>query len=79
MGSQTGVHVPPGVHLPIWRGTFKVSNTSEKVCLYITHFKLFIHLNLSEEFHATNGVIQGGVWSPYLFAVGYIWMVYLLN
>ena len=36
-------------------------------------------MNLPEQFHATNGVIQGGVWSPYLFAVGYIWMVYLLN
>jgi len=25
-GSQPGVHVPPGVHLPIRRGTFEVSN-----------------------------------------------------
>jgi len=38
-------------------------------------------MTLSEQFHATNGVIQlqGGIWSPYLFAVAYIWMVYLLN
>jgi len=29
-----------------------------------------MHMNLSEQFHVTNnGVIQGGVWSPYLFAV----------
>jgi len=26
-------------------------------------------MNLSEQFHVTNGVMQGGVWSPYLFAV----------
>jgi len=27
-------------------------------------------MNLSEQFHDTNnGIIQGGVWSPYLFAV----------
>jgi len=29
-GSQTGVHVPLGVHLPVGRGTFKVSNWREK-------------------------------------------------
>jgi len=23
-GSQTGIHVPLGVHLPIWKGTFIV-------------------------------------------------------
>ena len=52
------------------RGTFEVSNRREKICLYITHFKLFMHMNSSEQFHVTNnGVIQGGVWSPYLFAV----------
>jgi len=26
-------------------------------------------MNLSEQFHVTNGVMQGGVWSPYVFAV----------
>jgi len=25
-GSQLGIHVPVGVHLPIQRGTFEVSN-----------------------------------------------------
>ena len=29
-GSRTGVHAPLGVHLPIWRGTLKVSNRREK-------------------------------------------------
>jgi len=26
-------------------------------------------MNLSEQFHVTNGVMQWGVWSPYSFAV----------
>ena len=30
---------------------------------------LFIRMHLSEAFHVTNGVIQGGILSPYLFAV----------
>jgi len=30
---------------------------------------LFIHMYLSEPFHVANGVIQGRVLSPYLFAV----------
>jgi len=29
-GAQTGVLVPLGVYLPLWRGTFKVSNGKEK-------------------------------------------------
>jgi len=29
-GSQPGVHVLPGVYLPIRRGTFEVSNIREK-------------------------------------------------
>jgi len=37
--------------------------------LYIIHFKLFIHMNSSEPFRVTNVVRQGGVLSPYLFAV----------
>jgi len=33
-GSQPGVHVPPGVHLPIRRGTFKVINRRAKcICI----------------------------------------------
>jgi len=39
-GSQTGVHVPVGVHLPIGRGTFKVSNWREKYVyiLFISNY-----------------------------------------
>ena len=42
-GSQTGVHVPLEVHLPSWRGTFKVSNRRGKMGLYFIHFEMFIH------------------------------------
>jgi len=34
-GSQPGVHVPLEVHLPIWRGTFEVSNRRGKY-IYIS-------------------------------------------
>jgi len=33
------------------------------------HFKLFIIMNLSEPFHVTNGVSQGGVLSLLFFSV----------
>jgi len=42
-------------------GTLRLAN--------IIHFKLFIHMNLSEALHVTNQVRQGGVLSPRLFAV----------
>ena len=38
-GSQTGVHVPLVVHLPIARGTFGVSNRREK---YFIHYSIQI-------------------------------------
>ena len=37
--------------------------------LITIHFKLFTHVNLSEPFHVTNGFRQGGILSPYFFAV----------
>jgi len=58
-GSQTGVHVPLVVHLPVWRGTFNVSNRRENM---FVHFKLFIHMHLYEPFHATNGVKPEEYW-----------------
>jgi len=36
---------------------------------YSFQILLFIHMYLSEPFRVTNGVIQGRVLSPYLFAV----------
>jgi len=44
--SQTGVHVPLGVHLHIIRGTFKVSNRRE-VYLHIFYFKTISHKSVS--------------------------------
>jgi len=47
-GSQAGVHVHPVVHLPLWRGTFKVSSRTEgKICLHIIHFEVFIHTSVN--------------------------------
>jgi len=45
-----------GVHL-------RLAIEWEKISLYIIHFKLFIHINLSEPFHVTNGDRQGRVLS----------------
>ena len=42
-GSQPGAHVPPGVHLPIWRGTFKVSDRREKY-IYIPFPSKYLHI-----------------------------------
>jgi len=35
------------VHLPIWRGTYKFSNRTENICLYIIDFKLFTHISVN--------------------------------
>jgi len=40
------------------RGTFNVNNGREK-CLYIIHFKLFTHMNLSELFMLLMGLDKG--------------------
>jgi len=53
-GSQTGVHLPLVVHLPIARGTFRASNRKETY---------FIHMNLSEPFR---GVWNPYLFSVYL-------------
>jgi len=42
-GSETGVHVPLVVHLPIWRGRFTVGNRRKNIFIII-HFALFIHI-----------------------------------
>ena len=41
-----GTHVPFWVHLPVWRGTFKIIKGREKICLYIIYFQIFIHITL---------------------------------
>jgi len=59
-GSQTGLHVPLVVHLPIWKGAFKVSKRRKKYIytlfisnyLYIwicpNHFMLLMELDQGE-------------------------------
>jgi len=42
-GSQPGVHVPLGVHLPIRRCTFKVSNRRE-ICIYISLISKYLYI-----------------------------------
>jgi len=45
-GSQPGVHVVPGVYLPICRGTFEVSNIREKnSCIRFIFEYLHIYQN----------------------------------
>ena len=44
-GSQPGVHVPPGVHLPIRRGTFKVSNRRENVFAYYLFPNIYTYIS----------------------------------
>jgi len=41
------LHVPAGVHLPIWKGTFEISNTKE-IYLYIIYIQIFIHIPLRQ-------------------------------
>jgi len=43
-GSQSGVHVPLGVHLRIWRGTFKVSNRRE-IYICISFISKYLYIN----------------------------------
>jgi len=45
-GSQTRVHLLLGVHLPIWRGPFEVSNRRKKLFIYY----LFPNSYISEHF-----------------------------
>jgi len=53
-GFQPGVHVPPGVQLPIRRGTFKVSNRRQKYIYMLFIFKsLYISLTIVFEGHYT--------------------------
>jgi len=42
-GYPPGVHVPPGVHLLILRGTFKVSNRREKY-IYIPFLSKYLYI-----------------------------------
>jgi len=42
-GSQPGVHVALGAHLPIWRGAFKVSNRSENY-IYILFISKYLYI-----------------------------------
>jgi len=42
-GSQPGVHVPLGVHLPIRRGTSDVSNRRE-ICIYISFISKYLYI-----------------------------------
>jgi len=41
--SQSGVHVTPGVHLPIRRGTFRVSNRRQRY-IYISFISKYLHI-----------------------------------
>jgi len=45
IGSRLGVHVPLGVHLSIWRGTFKVSN--EREIIFVHYFWISIHMSVN--------------------------------
>jgi len=42
-GSQPGVHVPPGVHLPIRRGTFRVSSRRDQY-VYISFLYKYLYI-----------------------------------
>jgi len=42
-GSQPGVHVPPGVHFPIRRGTFKFGNWGEKY-IYMLFISKYLYI-----------------------------------
>ena len=46
-GSQPGVHVRSGVHLPIRGGSFKVSNRRKKIYLHDICFQRFIHISVN--------------------------------
>jgi len=48
-GSQTGVHVHLGVHLPIWRGTFMVSNRRAKY-IYISFISKYLYIYQGKQF-----------------------------
>ena len=41
------LHAPPGVHLPIRRGTFKVSNGRQNIYFHIIYFQIFIHTSVN--------------------------------
>ena len=41
------MRVSLGVDFPIWKGTFKLSNGREKLCLHIIHFEILVFIHRS--------------------------------
>ena len=55
------------VRLPHSKGTFKIGNRRKN--MFINYSLRIVYTYLSKPFHATIGIRQGGVLSPYLLDV----------